>query len=216
MWRGQAGSDRANCSLPQIERTGGWICSTGIRAPAPNAKSATTTEHCDVHDNCWYRVKSYLVEWYSAQFFFGYGGTNLGSGNAYITWRIRGAEMRQNPVQFAVSTYTVSSDFNGELDDGRAGAPYGGNTLGSCIPISIGAAAADVTRRWPKVGCGVYNATTPYHNMVAEMSWHLSQYEGYWYIYGRSVVAYAADHHDFHFQAVNKLPGNAVGDGYTP
>jgi hypothetical protein len=78
---------------------------------------------------------------------------------------------------------------------GGPGSDHGGVVPSTCLESGGGPAPAYTLfqRRVPghQAGCAECGNAFAYQNMIAEMSWRISGYSGYWYVWTHSPVAYS-------------------------
>jgi hypothetical protein len=155
----------------------------------------------------------------SNNFAYGYGGTRLGTGTAYVDWYLTNSTYFDEAADFTLTSSSSTAVFSGALSNGARGVSGGGRVLQNCIPRASGAHGPSVTIYSAKPYCVEGDNTSYDHNMTSEMSWYISGYPGYWYVFERSVVAHTPStgpNAFYAFDPVNYLPGNFWGNGYNP
>ncbi|WP_146877556.1 hypothetical protein [Actinomadura madurae] len=201
------------CDKPVNQRTGNWFCAPPrdqqIRQNrVHNPRLSVRDGHCEAL-GCW-NVYSSVESNFSANGWFGYGDTTLGTVNFYYDVKLNGGQSVSKPVGFSASRNLASLVFEGERLYYSPAHPEGnpvrnGDTYNF---TDKGPLPAGPTVFWTPNGYKAFEDTVQTGSVVHQATWTVSGYPGRWYIFGKSVR--------FHLTASSYRFGSADDLGTQP
>jgi hypothetical protein len=179
-------ANEGQCSKPLAERAGGWSCRT--------APVAAVTGYCNA-SGCYKRYDDFHVDWATVgSFTYGYGGSVVGSGNAYMNWQLAGPNTTSYPARVKLSSSTTDMVGSISLLNGAQNTTGGSLLKGPyicCSPEWNRPHGPNITYAWPADRKIITRDDTAWdNNSVVEFSWTVPGYPGYWFMWVRSVVSH--------------------------
>ena len=183
----------AECGKQISARQGNWACfetagKTASSAPSGASAAAAATSYC-TNGGCYQRYDDFHADYQSTQLTWGYGSQPLGIESHYVNIQLTGASAQAKAVTYRNSSATSNVFFTGDLINAAPGA-VGTSVSGSFSLYSAGAVAANTSKSWSPNGYKIYDNTQFDHSVVNQFSWEKTGYEGYWYVYVKSISAH--------------------------
>ena len=207
----------AACALPQLQRTGAWICplspqTSNVSVPA---SAAYAPSHCNT-GGCWYRDSDTQAEYVSTGVAYGYNMEYIGNSYMHISWVLNGTLFSET-ISARVTSASEYVEWTGTLNNGGHNVAHGGTIIHDCGdtagPHTV---AANLETQSPTGFCNAADSSNYDHNMYGEYSWEIDGVPGFYYMYGRSIVAHstAVPSSFYDFDSVDTLPGNSYSSGF--
>lgn len=183
----------AECGKQISARQGNWACfetagKVASAAPPGASAAAAATSYCN-NGGCYQRYDDFHADYQSTQLTWGYGSQPLGIESHYVNIQLTGASSQAKAVTYRNSTATSNVFFTGDLINAAPGA-VGSSVSGAFSLYSAGSVAANTSKSWSPNGYKIYDNTQFDHSLVNQFSWEKTGYQGYWYVYVKSISAH--------------------------